>query len=143
MRLSHQLRVVAPAITAGAVFLLAVSAWAEDCPPGQAALSGPAGGILCVDLPDLPEMPELPPPEGLCLPPYQVLGDGVCSWSCAPGTRPDPASGECVCLDGLTEAGLDADGRRVCTGDPAVPIPIRAKTTLLFPPPELVPQSHP
>lgn len=130
---------------------------ARSCLPGQMALVGADGGLFCVDLPAMPELPDLPempdlldmptlPPLApeLCLPPYQILlEDGSCSWFCAPGTRPDPASAECVCLDGLAEIGLDAEGRRGCAADPDMPIPTRAETRLLLPPPKLVPQSRP
>jgi hypothetical protein len=159
MRLSTFMRRAAYALVAVVVLPAAAGAGVAECPPGQAALTGPAGGIICVDLPPVPEgpwlempdvpealeMPEIPAlPVAVCMPPYILPGeDGSCSWSCAPGTRPDSGSGECVCLDGLAEAGFDADGRRVCTRDPSVTIQARAETRLMLPPKAPVPQSIP
>ena len=50
-----------------------------------------------------------------CPGPYRVeTADGRCVWSCGQGTRPDPASNQCVCQRGLREVGQDRFGRRVC-----------------------------
>ncbi|MCA8932869.1 MAG: hypothetical protein KDA49_10410, partial [Rhodospirillaceae bacterium] len=58
--------------------------------------------------------PQEPPPPA-CPPPYHVqTSDGRCVWSCATGTQPDPASGQCVCQPGRAQIGQDQFGRRVC-----------------------------
>lgn len=50
-----------------------------------------------------------------CPRPYHVAtDDGRCVWSCSEGTRPDDASGECVCQAGLREVDQDRSGRRIC-----------------------------
>ena len=50
-----------------------------------------------------------------CPGPYRVrTSDGRCVWSCGTGTRPDPATNQCVCQTGYSERGVDRFGRRVC-----------------------------
>ena len=50
-----------------------------------------------------------------CPSPYQGLSrDGRCVFTCARGTQPDPASGECICRPGLDEVATDDRGRRIC-----------------------------
>ena len=50
-----------------------------------------------------------------CPSPYYGLSrDGRCVFTCARGTQPDPASGECICRPGLEEVATDDRGRRIC-----------------------------
>ncbi|UXX83133.1 hypothetical protein [Roseovarius pelagicus] len=55
-----------------------------------------------------------------CDGPYKaVRTDGRCVWSCAAGTAPDAARGECTCKAGHRETSKDRFGRRQCEADSA------------------------
>ena len=51
-----------------------------------------------------------------CPAPYQTPNSqGVaCTYTCASGTVPDQASGQCVCQQGYVVVGADDQGRRIC-----------------------------
>ena len=44
---------------------------------------------------------------------YGLSRDGRCVFTCARGTQPDPASGECICRPGLDEVATDDRGQRI------------------------------
>ncbi len=56
------------------------------------------------------------PVAASCPAPYQTPNSqGVaCTFTCAPGTVPDQASGQCVCQQGYVVVGADNQGRRIC-----------------------------
>jgi len=90
--------------------------------------------------PSLPPPPKpktiiTPPPPAVkssCPLPYHVLNpDGSCIWSCAAGTRQDPLTNECVCLNtSYKEAGKDSLGRRICKYQAPPPLPPSKQTTV-------------
>ena len=86
------------------------------CPPGRAALRTEDGTLHCVDLSI--------PPIAYCAAPYRESRIHECVWTCAAGTQPDTASGECVCMPGHVETGTDRAGRRVCSIDTTATIPV-------------------
>lgn len=53
-----------------------------------------------------------------CQGPYHVMTpNNKCVWSCGRGTKPDNASNECICQQGLFDIGHDEFGRRYCGGE--------------------------
>ena len=65
------------------------------------------------------------PVAASCPAPYQTPNaDGVtCTFTCAQGTVPDQASGQCVCQQGYVQTGADNQGRRICGPQQAPPPP--------------------
>ncbi len=61
-------------------------------------------------------------PVAECRPPYQGPDRfGRCFFRCAAGTEPNTRTGECSCLAGHREVGIDDQGRRVCQISGAAP----------------------